>query len=558
MSHAVGVGSYRAVLALPFALRTFVPAIAGRLAYGLFPLATLFTVQQATDSYTTAGLAAAGFGITAVTMPFKARLADRHSQRTVLPPQALACAAALIGACLVTDPMALIALLTAAGLAAPPLGPAMRANWRRLTEGTSLKPRAYGLDSVTEETLYLIGPLIAGLLVAVGPARWALALTAALLVAGTLGMVAAPPARHREPRAALKPSAVSSARAPAATARGRLSSRLRTVDLGPLRLPALRRLLAVILAVGAGTSVVYTCLAVTAQDHGKPGAAGLLEAAFAVGSVTGGLLWARRDHSPNHRRQLALLLGVLAAGLTVASVAPGLVTLGLVLCVTGTAMAPVYVVAYLAADDLAGKGSATEAGTWVNVATNAGSAAGAALAGIIAQSWGAGPGFLIGAALLAVTAGAVALRGENSSARPKSPGEESLELHSGDNSASRKSPGEESLKLHSGSEQTDRRPVGEPEAQPPILLRDGGQLGARGFPLQAQGRHGPGAEAEHVAPGPDPLGQHHQAAVGQGEDARVGDVAHVLVQGGGEAARRALDVAAGSAGAGSEAAEAER
>ena len=398
MSRAVGAGSYRAVLVLPFALRTFVPAIGGRLAYGLFPLATLFTIQQATDSYTTAGLAAAGFGITAITLPAKARLAERYSQRVVLPPQALACAAALTGATVVSEPVALIVLIALAGLAAPPLGPAMRANWRRLTAGTSLKPRAYGLDSVVEETLYLIGPLIAGLLVAVGPARWALVLTAALLLAGTLGMAASPPARHREPTTGSEPATGGT---PAA--RGKL------FDPGPLRSPGLRRLLAAILAVGAGTSVAYTCLAVSAQDHGKPGAAGLLEASLAVGSVAGGLLWARRDHGRRHSRQLAMLVGVLAAGLTVASAAPGLVTLGFVLCATGTALAPVYVVAYLAADDLAGEGSATEAGTWVNVATNAGSAAGAALAGIIAESLGAGPGFLAGGALLAVTAVTVAL-----------------------------------------------------------------------------------------------------------------------------------------------------
>jgi len=397
MSRALSAGSYRAVLALPFALRTFVPAIGGRLAYGLFPLATLFTVEQATDSFTTAGLAAAGFGVTTIAMPAKSRLAERYSQRVALPPQALVCAAALTAATMIAEPVALIVLITVAGLAAPPLGPAMRANWRRLAAGTSLKPRAYGLDSVVEEMLYLIGPLITGLLVTVGPARWALLLTAALLLAGTLGMVASPAARHREPTTRGEPVS----RQPAA--RGKI------FDPGPLRSPDLRRLLVVILAVGAGSSVAYTCLAVTAQDHGKPGAAGLLEASLAVGSVAGGLLWARREHGRHRNRHLATLLGVLAAGLTAASAAPGLITLGLVLCATGTALAPVYVIAYLAADDLAGAGSATEAGTWVNVAANAGSAAGAALAGIIAESLGASRGFLAGGALLAVTAGTVAL-----------------------------------------------------------------------------------------------------------------------------------------------------
>ncbi|MBW6437121.1 MFS transporter [Actinoplanes hulinensis] len=396
MPRAVGVGGYRAVLGLPFASRTFVPAIGGRLAYGILPLAILFTVQQATGSYAVAGLAAAGFGITAITLPVKTRLAERHGQHAVLPPLALACAVALTVASVVRDPAVLIVVITLAGFAAPPLGPSMRASWRRLTAGTSLKPRAYGLDAVVEETLYLVGPLVAGLLVAAGPAYRALLLTAFLLLTGTLGMATAPPARHREPAAP-----------------GRL------FDPGPLRSPGVRGLLAAVLGVGAGTSVAYTCIAATAQNHGRPGAAGLLEAALAAGSVAGGLLWARREPGRHHLRQLAALAGVLAAGLTAASAAPGLVTLGLVLCATGTALAPVYVVAYLAADDLAGDGAAAEAGTWVNVATNAGSSAGAALAGVIAESRGPGPGFLTGAALLAVTAAAVAFTGRRDRSRPE-------------------------------------------------------------------------------------------------------------------------------------------
>ncbi|WP_127502109.1 MFS transporter [Actinoplanes solisilvae] len=429
MPRAVGVGSYRAVFELPFALRTFVPAIGGRLAYGLFPLASLFTVQQASGSFATAGLAAAGFGVTAITMPAKARLAERYSQRVVLPPQALVCASALVAAAMAVEPVVLVGLITVAGLAAPPLGPAMRANWRRLTAGTSLKPRAYGLDSVVEETLYLVGPLIAGLLVAAGPARWALVLTAALLLVGTLGMVTTPVALQRErmggrpvrgeqanggvPAIPAEPTIPAERAIPAEPAipgepaRGGPMAGL--FGAGALRSGGLRGLLAVILAVGAGTSVAYTCLAVTAQDHGKPGAAGLLEAALALGSVAGGLFWSRRDFGPNRRRQLGMLVGALAVGLSAASVTSGLVVLGLVLCVTGTALAPVYVVAYLAADDLAGECFATEAGTWVNVATNAGSAAGAAIAGIVAEAWGAGVGFFSGGTLLAVTAGAVAV-----------------------------------------------------------------------------------------------------------------------------------------------------
>ena len=377
MSHAPGVGR---VLLLPFALRTFVPALIGRLSYGLFPLATLFTVQQATTSYAAAGLAVAAFGLASITLPAKARLVDRLGPRRVLPPLALACSAALILACFLTHPAALVALITVAGFAAPPLGAAMRSTWRQLTHGTELKEPAYALDSIAEETLYLAGPLLAGLLIAAGPARWALVVTAVLLLAGTLGMVAAAPAARLE------------------------ESGTRLFEPGPLRSAGLRGLLTVVLVAGAGTSIAFTCMAITAQQHGHPGAAGALEAAVGLGSVAGGLLWARRKHRRDRFRQLTFLLAVLAVGLTGAAAAPGLVTLGVVMAVAGTAIAPLFVVAYVASDDLAEPHERTEASTWINVANNAGSAGGAAMAGTL----GAIPGFLTGALLLAATAAVLA------------------------------------------------------------------------------------------------------------------------------------------------------
>jgi predicted MFS family arabinose efflux permease len=393
MPRPAAAGSYRAVLLLPFALRTFVPALGGRLAYGLLPLATLFTVQQSTGSYAQAGLSVALFGLASITLPVKSRLADTHGHRRVLPWLALACALLLAGAALTPWPAPFVAL---AGLAAPPLGPAMRSTWRSLTDGTSLKERAYALDSIAEETLYLVGPLLTGLLIAVAPARWALLLTAALLFAGTLGMVRAAPVRRLDPAprtGLVSPSPLRSSPLPSSPPRS-----------SPLRSTGLLGVLAVLLAVGAAISVGYTGMAAVAQSHGRPGTAGLLEAAVGVGSVVGGLLWSRRAHRHPRSRQFAGLLAVLAAGLLAATVAPGLLSLGLVMGVAGLAIAPLYVVAYLAADELSGPGPATEAGTWINVAANAGSALGAATAGIITDRAGPSPAFLLAGVVLAVTA----------------------------------------------------------------------------------------------------------------------------------------------------------
>jgi predicted MFS family arabinose efflux permease len=372
-------GSYRDVLLLPSALRTFVPALSGRLAYGLLPLSALFTVQQSTDSFATAGAAVAAFGLASLSMPLKARLVDRFSQRRVLPVLALLCAVGLVltASARTTNAAFLVTLVGITGLFAPPLGPSMRANWRLITEGSELKERAYALDAICEETLYLFGPLLTGVLISLWSPRLALTCTAALLLVGTLLMVTSPFTRHTSPTPPKQHL------------------------LGPLTIGGLRRVLLIIMATAAGISVAYICLAAVAQSQGHPGAAGYLEAGIGVGSVIGGLLWARRNHTRSYSTHLAALIAVLATGLLTASFTTNLLALGAVMACTGLAVAPLYVVSYLASDDLTPPHQRTEAGTWINTANNVGSAAGSSLAGLVLDRTTAGHGFLAGAALLA-------------------------------------------------------------------------------------------------------------------------------------------------------------
>jgi predicted MFS family arabinose efflux permease len=368
------------VLLLPAALRTFVPALLGRLSYGLLPLSLLFTVQQSTDSFTKAGAAVAVFGLASLSMPYKARLVDRLSQRRVLPLLAVGCSLALVVIASLTTNLVLVG---AAGLLAPPLGPSMRSNWRLLTEGSPLKERAYALDAVCEESLFLGGPLLAGVLISIVSAPAALACSAGLMIVGTLAMVTSPVTRHT--------TAAPPAQHP----------------LGPLVSSGLRRILLVIMVTASGVSVAYLCVAGVAQHAGSPGAAGYVEAGIGLGSVVGGLLWARRHHTRSWQTHLAGLIGVLAVGLLAASFVNNLIVLGVVMAAAGVAVAPLFVVSYLAADDVTPPYQRTEASTWINTANNLGSAGGSALAGLAIDRIGPSHGFLAAGILLALVAGTV-------------------------------------------------------------------------------------------------------------------------------------------------------
>ncbi|MGH3357928.1 MAG: MFS transporter [Nocardioidaceae bacterium] len=393
MSRTPRAESYRAVLALPYAAPTFAGALVGRLAYGLLPLSVLFTVQHATGSFATAGAVVAAFGLTSLLLPLKSRLVDRHGQPRVLLPLAMLCGGTLSAIALLADSgrgsaAAFVGLGTLAGLAAPPLGPAMRSTWRLITDGTGLKPRAYGLDSVCEESLYLVGPVLVGVILGVASGAVALLVTSSLLVVGTAVMVAAPPAR------AIRLAA---------------PTRAGWFDVGPLRAPGFAPVAVTVLAAAIGLSMAYTSIAARAQHHGAPEAAGYIEAAIALGSVVGGLWWGRRRHRRRRSAHLAGLTAFLAVGIGLASAAESLLVLGAVLAVAGLAVAPLFVVAYLASDELAPAEQRTEASTWVNTANNIGSAAGASAAGVLVERAGVAAGFGAGALALVATSALIVL-----------------------------------------------------------------------------------------------------------------------------------------------------
>ncbi|NEC10619.1 MFS transporter, partial [Streptomyces sp. SID7909] len=194
--------SYIAVLRVPHAARAFAAALTGRLSYGIVPLALLLAVKDATGSYSAAGTVMALFGAASVFLsPARAGLIDRYGARRALPPMAGLYAVLLTVLALVTwrpgaSPLVLGVLATAAGVCTPPLGPVMRTVWSDLVPDRELLRRAYSLDGVAEELLYVSGPLLVGVAVTVtGPA--AAVLAGAVLIALGAGALAASPAVPR-------------------------------------------------------------------------------------------------------------------------------------------------------------------------------------------------------------------------------------------------------------------------------------------------------------------------------------------------------------------------
>ncbi|MBK3626771.1 MFS transporter [Streptomyces sp. MBT49] len=389
--------SYAAVLRVPHARRTFAAALTGRLSYGIVPLSVMLAVIRSSGSYTVAGTVMALFGAATVFLsPARAALIDRYGLRRALVPMTAGHLAALALLAFVLAgpgrtgaPVPVAVLAAVAGACVPPLGPTMRAVWGTLTPDRALLQRAYSLDGVAEELLFVTGPLLVGVLVGVAPPVAGIAVGAALMAVGTAGFVSSPAVREVRPEKS--------------GGAGRGGAGLRGIG----------RPVAAVAGVGLALGVVDLLVVAFAERHG-PGSGGAgaawVLAALSAGSAVGGLLNGAVSWRAPATARLPLITAGLGLALCGAGLAPGIGTLTVAVTAAGFFVSPAITTAYLLADEAAAPQARVRAGAWVNTAVNAGSTAGAAIAGALAGRLPVGLCFAVTGAVVLATAAAVAVR----------------------------------------------------------------------------------------------------------------------------------------------------
>lgn len=377
MPGAISARGVHKVLSGPAVRRTFTLALVGRLAYGLLPLCFLFTIRNASDSFALAATATAAFGFATLAMPLQARFVDRHGQRLVLPCYTAGFITVLIVLALLsrgTHPDALwLVLGLLLGLTAPALGPAMRAQWREISKEGAARRVAYSLDSVGEESLYLIGPLGASLLLAIGNPEAGLVIAAGFVLVGTAALALSPYVPASGPPVNVRHAGSGSPDNFAGSA------------TSLLLLSEFRGLLLAMVLFGSAGAACFVGVAALADRADQQSAVGIIEASMAVGAILAGLCWARLRREMSWRSALLVLLLILASAQVAAALAaPHLALVGALLVITGAVAAPIFVVAFTAADSVVAPAQRTEASTWVTTSINVGNSAGTALAGLVA------------------------------------------------------------------------------------------------------------------------------------------------------------------------------
>ncbi|GII33825.1 MFS transporter [Planotetraspora mira] len=376
--------SYRAVLSHPLARRAFGAALLGRLSYGTVFLSLTLALTGTTGSYALAGGVIALFGLTnSLLSPLRAGLIDRYGPRRALPPMTALYALLLI--CLAvltwrpgTSGWLLTALAIAAGGCAPPLGPVMRTLWSDLLPDRQLLQRAYTLDTVAEELLFITGPLLAGLLAALATPAAGVILSAALITIGTFALVSSPAIRAAQSLRADTASVVAPYEGPGADPAPTSPRRPWMRVSGALLLPV-----ATSAAVGLCLGALSLLMVVFAERHHQTTAVAWVEAALSAGSAVAGLTYGAVSWRVSGRVRLPVLAAGLGLALAAAGASPNLYALVAMTCVVGLFVAPALTTAYLLADEFAKPENRTQAGAWVNTAFNTGASMGTAAIGLL-------------------------------------------------------------------------------------------------------------------------------------------------------------------------------
>lgn len=389
----ISLERYAALLRPREMRQTIAASLLGRLPIGMTGLAILLLVQTATESFARGGTATAAYvlGLAAVA-PALGRRIDRNGPRATLAVCAVAFPAALIALVLAVDrqatPWLILALAAAAGASFPPITVCMRTYFRQRLGEDPLLTAAYSLESVLIELVFIVGPMMVALFVAVASPPIAVFFSAACGCAGTALFMRTPALRE-----------------------WRIENRTARSLLGPLGEPGFIGLITVILCYSAAFGLIEIGLTAYATERGTPALAGVLLGLMSAGSALGGLAYGSRSWHLPLARQFALMLALMGAGLVVLVLPWSPMPFALWSTFAGVVMAPALIIQSMLVATSARQEHMTEAFTWSASALLSGVGVGMALGGALLEYFRSPAVLAAGAAAaLVAAAGALALR----------------------------------------------------------------------------------------------------------------------------------------------------
>ncbi|MCX4746447.1 MFS transporter [Kitasatospora sp. NBC_01287] len=392
------LSSYRQIFDAPGSLAFSATGFVSRLPISMTGVGIITMLSQLRGSYGVAGAVSAVMALSAAAIgPQISRLVDRHGQRRIAVP------------CTAVTTASTVALLLCARSGAPDwtlfvcaigmgtmvsTGALVRARWAHLYRRDTTKLHtAYALESVVDEIIFIVGPILSiGLATSLFPEAGVL-LAAVFLALGVLLFTAQ---RGTEPP---------------------VHERGHEAPGSAIRSPGLRVLMLTFIATGAIFGSVEVVTVGFAQAQGHKAAASLVLAVYALGSAVAGTVFGALRPRGTAERRFQTGVGVMAVTMVPLVLAAlwctgpvGLVAVGAALFVSGLSIAPTMITTMGLVERLVPPAQLTEGMSWTTTGLALGVAGGSWAAGVLVDAAGAAAGYRV-PLLAAVFALLVALIG---------------------------------------------------------------------------------------------------------------------------------------------------
>jgi hypothetical protein len=365
---ASALATYRSVFQAPGSLAFCLAALVMRAPLAMYPLGIVLFISAQSGRYGLAGALAGAYTIASGLLgPLLSRAVDRRGQSALLLPAALIHVVGVAGLLVLGLSEAPgwtlffpTALLGASYLNVISL---VRARWTHVLGGGRELITAYSLESVLDELVFVLCPVIVTVLAVLHPSL-GLGLAAVFVLVGSLWLRSR---KDSEPPAHPKEAGIA--------------------HRSPMALPAMRWLTASMTFIGGIFGSAEVAMVAFAGDHGHRAAAGLLLAMFGLGSMLSALVYGSRHWKLSLRTRFAIqtaIFGVLPPLLLIAGSIPALAVIALVV---GLGTGPTLIAGFGLVERIVAGSSLTEGLTWAGTGMSFGYATGSAVVGTVADHY---------------------------------------------------------------------------------------------------------------------------------------------------------------------------
>jgi MFS family permease len=343
----------------------------GRIPVAMNTVALVFLISSVRDSFLLAGVASSFYTLCgAIVGPRIGRLADRYGTRVVLLPITFVNALSIVGVVFFSSRSVALLLLFSAlsGATMPSFGSYTRTRWSRTIKDKRELGVALSLESVLDETAFVVGPALAGFLFALYGSDSPLLAGIFFTIIGGAGL--------------------------AITSFDHANKDGERQQLGGLfKIQYVKSLLASLIALGMLFGSNYVVILAVAKESGRAADGGLWVGLYPIGSTVAGLVYGLIHWKSRNATRYSLALAFMTLSTSAILFFQNIETIVFFIILSGIGIAPALIAANAHLKELVPLNRLNEAFSLLGASLSIGITLGSTLSGMLVDRFGGWNGF---------------------------------------------------------------------------------------------------------------------------------------------------------------------